>query len=122
MKVITICGGGSLGHVIAGWLSACNHANVNVLTNRPNKWNHNILIDTPNGIILNGVLDIITNKPENVIPSSDIVLLCLPGFLIKEELKKIKPYLSLKTYVGCVFSSTGFFFEAKEILDENQPL
>lgn len=122
MKVITICGGGSLGHVIAGWLSACNHANVNVLTNRPNKWNHNILIDTPNGIILNGVLDIITNKPENVIPSSDIVLLCLPGFLIKEELKKIKPYLSLKTYVGCVFSSTGFFFEAKEILDENQHL
>lgn len=122
MKTITICGGGSLGHVVAGWLSARNHANVNILTNRPEKWKHNIMIDIPQGEILNGSICNISNNPQEVIPSSDVVLLCLPGFLIKEELEKIKPYLSLKTYVGCVFSSTGFFFEAKELLDDHQPL
>lgn len=53
---------------------------------------------------------------------SDVVLICLPGFLIKEELEKIKPYLSPKAYVGCIFSSTGFFFESKDILNEKQPL
>jgi len=122
MKTITICGGGSLGHVIAGWLSARNHAKVNILTIRPEKWTSKIKVDTPDGDILVGHLTMISNIAENVIPKSDVVLLCLPGFLIKEELKKIKPYLAPTTIVGCVFSSTGFFFEAKKVLSGSQPL
>lgn len=47
MKEITICGGGSLGHVVACWLSAHRHAIVNILTNRPKKWRHDIIVDTP---------------------------------------------------------------------------
>lgn len=89
MKTICICGGGSLGHVVAGWLSSRNHAKVNILTNRPEKWNNQIAIDTPEGIRLYGEICNISNKPEDVIPSSDIVLLCLPGFLIKDELIKM---------------------------------
>lgn len=122
MKTVCICGGGSLGHVIAGWLSARNHTKVHILTNRPEKWDHEITIDTPDGDVFRGNIDIISNDPKNVIPSSDIVLLCLPGFLIKEELGTIKPYLTNDTYVGSVFSSTGFFFEAQKILNKNQPL
>lgn len=53
---------------------------------------------------------------------ADIVLLCLPGFLIKEELEKLKPILPAKAFVGSVFSSTGFFFEAQAILSKKQPL
>ena len=122
MTKICICGGGALGHAIAGWLSAHNHAEINLLTNRPEKWNHRITIDTPDGEILQGRLMAISSQPEEVIPTSDIVLLCLPGFLITEELHKIKPYLASSTYVGSVFSSTGFFFEALKILDKDQPL
>lgn len=122
MKVITICGGGALGHVIAGWLSARNHAIVNMLTNHPEQWNHEIVVDTPNGEVLKGKLAITSSNPQDIIPSADIVLLCLPGFLIKKELEAIQPYLSSKTYVGSVFSSTGFFFEAKEIVHSDQPL
>ena len=118
MKTVCICGGGSLGHVIAGWLSARNHTKVHILTNRPEKWTHEITIDTPDGDVFRGNIDIISNDPKNVIPSSDIVLLCLPGFLIKEELGTIKPYLTNDTYVGSVFSSTGFFFEAQKILNK----
>lgn len=121
-KTITICGGGSLGHVIAGWLSARGHAQVNVLTNHPSAWGKEILVDTPDGLELKGEIAKITDNPEIVIPESDVVLLCLPGFLIAGELEKIKTHLSAKTFVGSVFSSTGFFFEAQKILTPAQPL
>lgn len=122
MKKICICGGGSLGHVIAGWLSARHHAEVSILTNHPSKWNNNIKVDTPEGLILEGKITTISNKPEMVIPTADVVLLCLPGFLIADELNKINPYLNQNTKVGSVFSSTGFFFEAQKVLDKKQPL
>ena len=122
MKKICICGGGSLGHVVAGWLSSRKHANVNILTNHPEKWNQNIVIGTPEGSQLYGEISNISNNPADVIPSSDVILLCLPGFLIKKELIRIKPFISNRAFIGSVFSSTGFFFEAKEIFDEKQPL
>lgn len=122
MKTITICGGGSLGHVIGGWLAAKGHAKVNILTNHPDKWKSEISIETPNGDLLNGVICKIDNNPQEIISEADVVLFCLPGFLIRQELLRIKPFLNIKTYVGCVFSSTGFFFEAKSILSDKQPL
>lgn len=122
MLTICICGGGSLGHVIAGWLSARNHAKVNILTNRPEKWNYEIEVDTPEGSVLKGKISKISKYPEEVVPVADVVLLCLPGFLIKEELEKWKHVLPPKAFVGSVFSSTGFFFEAQKILSDNQPL
>ena len=122
MKTICICGGGSLGHVVAGWLSSRKHAYVNILTNHPEKWSENIVIDTPEGSRLYGEISNISNNPADVIPSSDVILLCLPGFLIKKELIRIKPFISNRAFIGSVFSSTGFFFEAKEIFDEKQPL
>lgn len=122
MLTICICGGGSLGHVIAGWLSARNHAKVNILTNRPEKWNYEIEVDTPEGSVLKGKISKISKYPEDVVPVADVVLLCLPGYLIKDELEKLKPVLPLRAFVGSVFSSTGFFFEAQKILNDNQPL
>lgn len=122
MKTITICGGGSLGHVIAGWLSAQGHAIVNILTGKPEKWQHEIMVDTPDCKVLCGDIAKITNTPEEVIPESDVVLLCLPGFLIARQLESIKPVLKPTAYVGCVFASTGFFFEAFNILGHKQPL
>lgn len=122
MDKICICGGGSLGHVIAGWLSAHHHVLVNVLTNHPEKWKHDIVVDTPEGETLQGYIEEVSNEAQKVVSNCDVVLLCLPGFLIKEELMKIKPFLSNMTYVGSVFSSTGFFFEAQKVLSSNQPL
>lgn len=122
MKTITICGGGSLGHVVAGWLSARNHAIVNILTGRPEKWQSDIVVDTPDEIILHGKISKISNKAEDVIPESDVVLLCLPGYMIANQLEAIKPFLKASAYVGSVFSSTGFFFEALDILGSEQPL
>ena len=93
MKKICICGGGSLGHVIGGWLSARNHAIVNILTNRPEQWQHEIIVDTPDDLFLKGKIAKISKQPEEVIPESDVILLCLPGYLIAKQLELIKPFL-----------------------------
>ena len=122
MKRICICGGGSLGHVIAGYLSAKKDLEVNILTQRPQLWKHELQISTPEGNTLCGKLNTVSDKPEEALHEVDIVLLCLPGYAIKSELLKIKPYVNERTYVGTVFSSTGFFFEALEILDNDVPL
>ncbi len=118
---ICICGGGSLGHVLAGYL-AWKGRSVCLLTNRPNRWQKDITIHTCDNKTLTGRLKAISDKPEEVIPFADVVLLCLPGFLIHDELLKIRTFLKPKAYVGSVVSSTGFFFEALKFLPENQPL
>ena len=122
MKRICICGGGSLGHVIAGYLSAKKDVEVNILTQRPQLWKQELHISTPEDDTLHGRLHIISDNPEEVLHRADIVLLCLLGYAIKSELIKIKPYVNEHTYVGSVFSSTGFFFEAMELFEGDVPL
>lgn len=122
MRGICICGGGSLGHVVAGYLAATKPVKVNVLTQRPERWSREIVVDTPDGWVLHGGLNVVSSDPAEALSGVDIVLLCLPGFAIRDELIKIRPYLNKDTYVGSVFSSTGFFFEAMKLLGEDIPL
>lgn len=122
MKRICICGGGSLGHVIAGWLSAKGKAEVSVLTGHPDRWSPAVTIALPDSGIITGHLETISGDPSDVIPSADVVLFCYPGFMIASELERIMPYLRPDTFVGSVFSSTGFFFEALKRLPSGQPL
>lgn len=122
MKKICLCGGGSLGHVIAGWLSAKGKAEVNILTGSPDRWNKDIEVLLPESETLTGHLTAVSGNPAEVISNADVVLFCYPGFMIASELERIKPYLKPDAYVGSVFSSTGFFFEAIKILSPDQPL
>ena len=122
MKKVCICGGGNLGHVVTGFLAAHQDCEVSLLTRHPERWQHQLEISTPEGEKLQGTIQHITSNPAEVIPEADIVLFCLPGFSIREELKLIRPHLSAKTAVGTVVSSTGFFFEAMAILPATTPL
>ena len=117
---ICICGGGNLGHVCAGFLANRGHQ-VSILTTKPERWSSELKIVAPDKTFT-GELALVTSKPEEVIPQAEMVLICLPGFAIHEELEKIKPYLSEGVIVGSVVSSTGFFFEAFEILPSDIPL
>ena len=111
---ICICGGGNLGHVCAGFLANRGHK-VSILTTKPERWSQTIGVVAPDGSF-KGKLAQVSSRPEEVIPQAEIVLVCLPGFAIHDELTKIKPYLSKNSLVGTVVSSTGFFFEAFEVL------
>lgn len=116
---ICICGGGNLGHVCAGFLANRGHQ-VSIMTTRPERWNTELEIVAPNGIFT-GKLNLISLRPEEVIPQVEIVLVCLPGYAIHDELVKIRPFLSKETIVGSVVSSTGFFFEAFKVLPLDIP-
>jgi len=136
---LTICGGGNLGHVIAAF-AAHRGYDVRLLTRHPERWSHNITIDTPEGEVITGHISRISNRPEDVIPQSDIILLCLPGYAIADCLRSIAPLLSpplggspdaqraspnggrMEGAIGSVVSSTGFFFEALELLPPTIPL
>ena len=119
---VCICGGGNLGHVVAGFLAARDDCEVSLLTRRPECWQSPLTITTPDGTILHGNIRQISNQPSLLIPQADIVLFCLPGFSIREELLQVRPYLSPSTAVGSIVSSTGFFFEALDLLPKTTPL
>lgn len=118
---ICICGGGGLGHVIAG-IAAHNGLNVSVLTRHPDKWNKTMCVEDCQGRILAGPLTAVTANPATVIPQADMVLLCLPGFAIEEELLLIRPFLQPRTCIGSVVCCTGFFFTACRVLGSEASL
>lgn len=122
MKSICICGGGNLGHVVAGYLSARHNMEVNLLTGHPGRWQQTIEVTTPEGRTLEGRLARIAQKAAEVVPQSDMCLLCLPGFAIGQALRDIRPHLAPGVPVGSIVSSTGFFFEAMKALDSATPL
>ena len=116
---ICICGGGNLGHVMAGYLASQGRHHVNVLTRHPEKWANSLKINVKNSSgseAMNGKLNLVTSNAEHVIPNADMVFICLPGPHIKPMLEQIKPYLNKKTIVGTIVSNTGFFFHAHEMI------
>lgn len=117
---ICICGGGSLGHVCAGFLAAQQGVKVSILTQRPALWKKEITITDPENQVFTGNLATITSDAAEAVRGCDIVLLCLPGYLIEKTLRQIAPHISASTFVGSIVASTGFFFFAHSVLPESR--
>ena len=121
-KTICICGGGNIGHVIAGYLSLKENVDVSVLTSNPSLWSSQLLLKTPKQDNIRCNLLKISDNPNEVIPNADIILLCLPNFAIEETLIKVKEYVNDAQLIGSVVSSGGFFWIAKNTLKNNPKL
>ena len=119
---VTICGGGAIGHVTAGVWSLTKNIQLNILSGRPDKWHNKLVIYDPDGKVLHANINRVSADPEELIPQSDIVYLCLPGYLIEKTLREIAPCLKRDTYIGSCVSSSGFFFAAERCLPENTKL
>lgn len=119
---ICVCGGGNLGLVCAGFLGAQKDVELLVLTRNPSLWRGGIEVVDPNQKVYKATPIVISSEAKDVVYGSDIVLLCLPGFAIESTLNEIKPYVSERTVVGSIVSSTGFFFAAHRILPDTVPL
>lgn len=121
MKTVCICGGGALGLVVASVLASTHEVAVRVLTAHPQQWSKSIEAVDSAGKVYQGILGKVSDKAEDVIPRSDIVLLCLPGFLIEQTLNQIAPYVTSQA-IGSIVSSTGFFFQAHRIFSSSTSL
>lgn len=120
-KNLCICGGGSLGTVVAGTAFARGFR-VSLLSERAEQWSDEIMVHACDGKTFFGKLSRKSALAEDVIPEANFVLLCVPGYLIRATLEKISPYLRAGTAVGSVVSSSGFFFAAQETLPAGTPL
>lgn len=120
--IITIIGGGHLGHVCAGFLGAQEGVELKLLTRRPQLWADCVEITDPEGVVFKGKLTMVTSDPAEALRGADIVLLCLPGYSIREMLENVADYLEPRTAVGAIVASTGFFFHAFDVLKKTQPL
>lgn len=118
---ICICGGGGLGHVCAGVLASQKDVILNIYSGHPEKWQQTITVIDLNGKHYVARINKVSKNPAEVVLGQDIILFCLPGFLIEKTLKEIKPFVGNAT-VGTVVSSTGFFFFAHEVFGERAKL
>ncbi|NDV60033.1 NAD/NADP octopine/nopaline dehydrogenase family protein [Bacteroides sp. 519] len=121
-KQICICGGGALGHVIAGYLGSKVNYKVNLLTSKPEKWSNLISINDCFEKQFLGQIHCISSNPQDVVENSDVILFCLPGYAIETTLIKIKPWLNSSMIIGSVVASTGFFFIAHKVLKKETSL
>lgn len=110
-----------MGHVCAAVLASRPEVSVNILSGHPSKWEETVEATDPDEKVYSGRLSKVSSKPEEVVKDCDIVLLCVPGYLIEKTLSDIKPWVG-NAAVGSVVSSTGFFFYAHEILGEGAKL
>ena len=115
---ITICGGGALGHVCAAFLASQPRLGVSLLTGHPDAWDGEVEAVDPSGKVFRSRLDLVTDDVTRALDGADMVLLCQPGFLIRQTLERIRPHIK-DIPVGSVVSSTGFFFEAEECIPQH---
>ncbi len=104
-----------MGHVCAGVMASQGDVELNILSGHPDRWQKTITVTDLDGKQFIAKINRISSKPEEVISGQDIILLCLPGYLIEKTLRDIKPFVGTAA-VGTVVSSTGFFFFAHDIL------
>jgi len=112
---IAIIGGGSQAHILAGFLGSQENVSINILTRRPKDWGKIFTTFDLSDKQYTAELGIISDKPEDVIPQSDLIFFCLPGFAVKEQLIRIRPFVTNNHILGSAFSGTGFFFDVLEL-------
>ena len=93
-----------------------------LLTRHPEHWGSELTIEAPSETTYLGKLSGIFSDAKRAVSEAQIVLLCLPGYAIRDTLLQIRDYLRPDAAVGTVVSSTGFFFQALEVLPVTQPL
>ncbi len=112
---ICIVGGGNVGTVLAGFVASRGYR-VSVFTDRPDEWGATVEVTDPDGKCFDGKLDCVSADPSVALSGVDMVLICLPGPVIRDKLIAMKPWLGVDTLVGSVFSCTGFFIMAINVL------
>lgn len=99
--------------------------NINLLTRKPDKWDKTIDLDyvRPTGEFVRsfqGELNKISSDPADVIPDADIIILCIPVHVYRQQLHFIAPHIEKdkEVYIGTVFGQGGFDWMTGEIEDE----
>jgi len=120
-NIVTVIGGGSSAHTLIPLLSMAGNE-VNILTSKPNLWHKQIsskyiLPDGTKKDEIKGDLTIISHKAEDVIPQSNVIILCMPVSQYRKALHDIGSYISKKgkIFVGTIYGQGGVNWMVDEI-------
>lgn len=111
-----ICGGGSLAHAVAAVLSASPLHKVLVLSRQPEKWSQTLILNYRNEINIVGKIELVSDKPADVIPYADIIFVIVPHAYREEVLLSISPYVKPHAWVGALPGFAGFAWIARHYL------
>lgn len=121
IKNVSIIGGGNSAHAVIPFLSLSGY-NVSLLTRHPEKWRENITLEyqTPEGMVIKefkGELKRITSNPEEIIPDSDLIILCMPVTSYRAALHSISSSIrkDKKVYIMTIYGQGGFDWMVGEI-------
>jgi hypothetical protein len=122
---VTVVGGGASAHVLIPFLSSAGHR-VHLLTRRPRDWEREVTLELQSmeGELLRtftGDLTRISDDPAEVIPQSDVVVLCMPVHQYRAALHKLAPHLRRdpEVFVGTIYGQAGFNWMVREIEREH---
>lgn len=153
---ICIVGGGNLAHVAIGMLSMHGDVSINLLTRHPECWTNEITVELPENKLpsgwslhtgkqadsvfpksVKGRIDCVSADPADVVPGCDIVLLCLPAFLVEETVIKLAEFVDPARIsdnnqsdasprpvpvFGTIVANSGFFIFCHNHLSPNTKL
>jgi len=123
--VVTIVGDGASAHVLIPFLSGAGHR-VQVLANRPEDWSeeNELQLQSVDGDLLKtfkGRAHLVSNDPSDLIPTSDVVVLCMPVCTYRPLLAKLAPYFrrDREVFVGTIYGQAGFNWMVDEVTREH---
>lgn len=118
---VTVCGGGNAAHTAAAYLGSKPGLDVRVLTRKPEAWSKTIILETKGSSwaekgTIQGEIDTITDRADEVIPDADVVLIAAPANAHAPILQKISSHVSRGCVVGALYSQGGFDWVARKYL------
>jgi len=124
-RVVTIAGGGASAHVLIPFLSGAGHQ-VQLLTRQPERWSQQVRlelqsIDEELLETFDGTLSRVSDNPADVIPQSDLVMLCMPVSSYRAALHQIAPHLRRdgEVWVGTIYGQAGFNWMVGEVVEKS---
>jgi len=119
VTTVTVCGGGNGAHAAAAYIGSKPGFKVNVFTRNPTKWSKSVSIITKGsswetkGTIV-GSLNKVSDKPEEVVPEADVLLIGAPANAHIHILTAIAPWTKRDAMVGTIFAQGGFDWAARK--------
>lgn len=121
---ILLCGGGNAIHVLTAYLGSQPDCEVSILSTFPgeaariseNLPAEGITCKNDLGEDKVGKPVSVSDKPEDVVPGSDVVILAIPSFTHELYLRTIAPYVKPGVVIGAMPGEGGFDLCARHVL------
>jgi hypothetical protein len=123
-KKILLCGGGNAIHVLTSYIGSLPDFNVSIFSNFPGEADR--IRDAIPDEGIRCVNDLgedkygrpvqVSDRAEDVVPGSDVIILAIPSFTHKLYLRAVAPFVKPGVIIGAMPGEGGFDLSARHVL------